>query len=289
MIPWSGAVPHAVELKGTAAVIVQSWSNAVHHWNMESFPRFELLRLAGFSPEKIDHFVVRELEPWHLEYTDRLGIPREKIRPMGQIFNVKADQLLVCSNVEQADWSVNPPDLEPEPWMCRLMRDLIPDPDPTQVPTEMIYISRANAGSRRVFNEGDLRKFLEDNNFKTIFFEDLSLDEKAKTMRSAKVVVAPIGAALTYVPFMRPGSKCLALYSDDGCGSTFRDICANAGVTHIHAIFSSMTCYFPSAFVPTADHLREQLVDIRHLCRVLERIGVNVGKVPVFKSLRNRQ
>jgi len=288
MIAWSGVVPEAIELTGTVAVIAQSWSNAVHHWNMESVPRFELLRLAALTENQVDHYVVRNIEPWHLEYTDRLGIPREKLRALGQVFHVRADRLLVCSNVEQADWGRNPPDLEPEPWVCSLLGELVPDPDPQQLPSEKIYISRASAGSRRVFNEGELRRFLEDNGFRTVFFENLGLDEKANVMRSAEIVISPAGAALTYVPFMRPGTKCIVLYSDDLCGSTFRDISANCGVTHIHAIFPSMTRFFPSVFVPAADHLREQIIDIKHLCDVMEVAKVKLYNKPLFQSFRNR-
>ena len=288
MIAWSGVVPICAEIPGTVAVFTQSWSNAVHHWNTETLPRFELLRLAGFTPDKIDFYVFRFIEPWHLEYTDRLGIPREKLLALGNVFNFRADRLLVCSNVENTDWTMNPPELEAEPWVNAVLASIIPDPNPDEVPTEKIYISRANAGSRRVMNEGEVRRFLEDNGFTTIFFENLNLEEKANLMRKTSVVVTPIGAALTYVPFMRPGSKCLGFYSDDGCGSTFRDLCANSGVIHIHAIFPSSSRIFPSQMVPVADHLREQIVDIKHLSDVMLAAGIPVPNIPDFATFRGR-
>ncbi len=278
MIAWSGVVPQPTYIPGTVAVLAHSWSHAVFHWIMESMPRMELLRLAGFPPEtdKIDRIVVRSLEKWHHEFIERLEIPIEKFVEVGHIGHITADTLLVCSNVEESDWTKDPPYFEPEPWVTRLVADFIPDENPVS-PTERIYISRANAGSRRIANGDDLKLFLEKNSFRTVFFEDKTMAEKAAIMRSAAVVVTPSGAALTNIPYMRPGTKCVVLYPEDHFVSLFNAICANVGVVHIHAVFPSIVRYFPGQFCGVAEHLREQLIDIPHLADILNHFNVPVA------------
>lgn len=281
MIPWTGVVPEAQRLAGTVAVLTHSWSHAVFHWNLETFPRFELMRLAGLL-DQIDMFVVRSFEEWHWDYVDSLGIPREKFVNIGQIGHIQADRLIVCSSVEGGDWTSHPPYLQPEAWISKMIADLVPDPDPTAVPTDKIYISRANAGSRRLFNGDDVRIFLEANGFRTVFFEEMNLAEKARHMREAAVVVTPVGAAMTYIPFMRPGSKMVGLYSDENIGPPFDILCAHAGVTHVHAVFPNIARFFPSQMILVAEHLREQLIDIEHLAEVLRAADIPVPMCPEF-------
>ena len=286
LIPWSGIAPGGKHIDGTVALLPHSWGHAVFHWNLETLPRFELFRLAGIGPEEIDHFAVRIIEPWHLEYLDLLGIPHHKLVAYDQIANFDADRLLLCSNVEQGDWASYPNVHEAEPWVSQLLTNLVPDPDPSAVPTERIYISRGKAPSRQMYNETDLRTFLERNGFRTVFFEEMNLAEKAACMRNAAVVLSPIGAALSYIPFMRPGSKCVALYNDDACGETFRDICANVGVIHYHVLNPSTARFFPNQTIPITEHHREQITDIRRLAELLTMAEITLDFCPNFNVVR---
>lgn len=275
MIPWSGTAPPPAELKGTVAILTHSWSHAVFHWLLETIPRLHLLKLAGFLNDNVDHIVCRQIDPWHWEFIDRLGIPREKFVQVGHMANIKADTLLVCSNVEEADFSVEPAHMEAELWVTDLIANLVPNPSPAE-PGERIYISRATAGSRRGANEPELRAFLERNGFRTVFFENMSLEEKAATLRSAAIVVAVAGAALTHIPLMNAGSKCVVLYTRDSVFGGFNTLCANAGVTHVHAMSPAMSRFYPEGMKGVAEHLRDILVDIPNLAEVLRFCGLEI-------------
>jgi len=277
MIPWAGVAPNVIKIPGTVAILPQTWSNGVYHWLVESIPRFHLLRLAGFPPEKIDHVVTRSVEPWQWEGVDLLGIPREKVGTYGNGFHIEADRLLVCSNLENYDCTVIPPYLEPEPWVTKVLSELVPDPDPQEEPTERVYISRANAPSRRVLNGDELRGFLERNGFRTVLFEEMTMAEKAALLRKTKVLVAPIGAALTQIPFMRPGSSCVVLYSEDMKVSPAWVLCGNAGVAHIHVISPSLSRFYPVTVAGMPDHTRELLVDLTLMAETMRACGIEVS------------
>jgi len=277
LIPWGGVAPNVVKIPGTVAILPQTWSNAVYHWLVESVPRFNLLRLAGFPPEKIDHVVTRSIEPWQWECIDLLGIPREKVGVYGNGFHIEADRLLVCSNLENYDYSVSPPYLEPEPWVSRALSELVPDPDPQAEPTERVYIARTNAPSRRVINGEELQGFLERNGFRTVLFEEMSMVDKATLLRRTKVLVSPIGAALAHIPFMRPGTSCVVLYSEDIKVTTGWALCGNAGVAHIHVVSPSLARFYPVAISGMPDNTRELLVDIKLMAETMRACGIEVS------------
>ena len=268
MIPFSGVLPPITTIPGTVAVFSHYCSFAVFHWMLETLPRFELLRLAG-ELEKIDFFAMRYMLPWHWEFIDLLGIPREKFLSLGDTCHIEADRLLVCSNVEDADFSIYPGHHEPEPWITDLIARLAP-PSPPVEKTERIYISRENARSRQVSNHPELRSLLERYGFRTVFFEDMSFAEKAALLKTADVVVSPTGAALTHIPLMQPGSKCIILYCEDSVYAAKHIMCANTGVIHVHSISPALSRFQPEAMRQMPEHMREITVDITRLQELLE-------------------
>jgi capsular polysaccharide biosynthesis protein len=54
------------------------------------------------------------------------------------------------------------------------------DLSPIEKPTELIYISRANAKHRRVLNEDQVIKYLAKFGFNTVFLEDMSFREQVE-------------------------------------------------------------------------------------------------------------
>jgi capsular polysaccharide biosynthesis protein len=272
MIPFSGAVPPATRLTGTVALFLHFCSFAVFHWMMESLPRFELLRLAE-QLDRVDHFAMRKIHPWHWEFIDLLGLPREKFITLGDVCNIEADELLVCSNVEDCDFSIFPAYFEPEPWVTDLVARLAP-PSPQVAATERIYVSREKAGGRQTSNAGELEIVLKRYGFKTVFFEDMSFAEKSACLKSAEYLISPWGAGLTNVPLMQPGSKCIVLYCEDTIYSGHNVIAANAGVTHIHHISPALSRSQPEAMRQMPEHMRQITVDLVSLEQLFASIGL---------------
>lgn len=273
MIGFSGIAPEHSRIEGTVAVCMHAFSNGVFHWLMETLPRFEMLSLAGLAP-KVDYYAMREMAPWHWEFIDRMGIPREKFISLGNITNFQADQLLVCSSVEEADWTVNMPYFEAEPWVTDYLASLAPDT--TNVPDagDRVYVSREKAWSRKVGNGAELKMFLEDHGFRTVIFEDLNLAEKVAVMRGAEYIVSPSGAGMANIPFMRPGSKCMVLYCEDGVYSAKNVFCANTGVTHIHSISPAQSRFYPQQMLQVPENLKEIVVDMRRLAELFEDLRI---------------
>jgi hypothetical protein len=74
-----------------------------------------------------------------------------------------------------------------------------------------VYISRADAKTRRVINEDALLAILRPLNFIVITMSDLSARDQIQLFSQADILVAPHGAALTFMAFMDPRATVIEL------------------------------------------------------------------------------
>lgn len=76
---------------------------------------------------------------------------------------------------------------------------------------ERIYISRQRATKRRIVNEDEVEKILQQFGFQTIHAEDLSFEQQVQTFSRAQYLVSNHGAGLTNMLFMKRGGSVLEL------------------------------------------------------------------------------
>lgn len=86
----------------------------------------------------------------------------------------------------------------------------------TRRPGLRIYISRRDAESRRVVNEDRLLEVLVAMNFIPITMTGLTVKEQIAVFSQADILVAPHGAALTYMTFMDRGATVVELNGPTG-------------------------------------------------------------------------
>ena len=72
---------------------------------------------------------------------------------------------------------------------------------------ERIYISRSRAEFRYVINDTEVAELLKTYGFSVVYMEDYDLAQKVSVVYNAKYMVSIIGAAFSFVHFMRPGSS----------------------------------------------------------------------------------
>ena len=76
---------------------------------------------------------------------------------------------------------------------------------------ERIYISRQRATKRRIVNEDEVEKTLQQFGFQTIHAEELSFEQQVQTLSRAQYLVSNHGAGLTNMLFMKRGGSVLEL------------------------------------------------------------------------------
>jgi hypothetical protein len=76
-----------------------------------------------------------------------------------------------------------------------------------------IYISRADAGQRRIANEGELIERLAREGFRVVTLSQLPIDAQISLIRGAEIIVAPHGMGLTHCAFHPGPLTLLELFS----------------------------------------------------------------------------
>lgn len=76
---------------------------------------------------------------------------------------------------------------------------------------DKVYVSRSQAGKRRIVNEEKVVAVLKDYGFKTVRFEDHTFEQQVKIASGARYLISNHGGGLTNMLFMQSGGNILEL------------------------------------------------------------------------------
>ena len=102
-----------------------------------------------------------------------------------------------------------------------------------------IYITRQNEQARRVSNEKELITYLKILNFVIIDPGTLSYNEQIRFFRSAEIIIAPHGAALSNIVWCNPNTKIIELNGDEDVRWHFAK--ASFALNFIHILITGKT------------------------------------------------
>lgn len=222
--PKIGVKPKNIrKISGTVANLsLSGLEDNYYHFNVEWMARFHLL---GAYKEPIDYYVVPQNESFQFEYLELLGVSREKVLKEKRGHYIQCDLLLVPSLINnwkpisfyghlsfQKQWL---------PSWFKLVHDcnLLPN-RPLDYPK--IFVSRANANSRKLVEEDKLKIILGKLGFQILNCENLTVKEQILAFRNAKMVMGIHGAGLTNICNCHPGTVLLEIFPSNYIDSSFR-------------------------------------------------------------------
>lgn len=175
-----------------------------YHWLFDILPRFYLLQKHGIE---VDGYAINPIEKaFQQETLNRIGVHTDQLIQLNKQTHFCAAKLIIPSL---------PGDSGHMPkWVCDFLRREFLDPaclEPEKC--KRIYISRKNAGYRKVANEIEVIEKLASFGFCPVVLENLSVMEQAQLFAAAKFVVAPHGAGLANLVFCQPGTKVIEIFS----------------------------------------------------------------------------
>ena len=201
---------HAEE--GVVAVLTTLSADYYSHWLLDVLPRFELLRLAGYTADTIDKYYLPEpTSSYQKEALARLGIPQSKILDSKKFPHVEAKMLIVSSLPQGV--------FQPTKWLFDFLRTNLStklSDDNHNQPSgnpRRIYVSREQAAYRRILNENEVINFLRGLGFHVVIAESLSLAEKSAVYAAADVVVSPAGSGFANMMFCKPRTKLIEIFN----------------------------------------------------------------------------
>ena len=185
-------LPSARRLAGSYATVATGRASNYYHWMNDCLTRLWALDQAG-------------LDDYTLIAPDRLAFQRRSLELLGFGSDRSVgfdgghwllERLWVPSLTNRPGFS--------NPAACAWLRQrLLAAVGRRDAPRpQRLFISRAQAGKRRLMNEPEVRALVEQHGFTTLVSEELSLDEQIAHFAAAEAVVAPHGAGLTNALFM---------------------------------------------------------------------------------------
>jgi len=194
--------PAPKRLAGRVLSIAALDAEGFYHFLLESLPR---LWLGGdFLPGT--NWILANGRPGSFQekWLAQAGIGADRVIWLDGLSSFRCDQLAFASCPSG--------DQQPNLAAIRAVRELLRAEPPARPGTERIWISRADAASRRPAWETALLRQL--GGFTSICLSRQSPAEQIEVMRRAAVVAGPHGAGFSNLIFCAPGTKVVEIFPD---------------------------------------------------------------------------
>lgn len=209
-----------ISISGRVAVVAQWGYNCYYHWICEVLGRLALLEMQGvaydwlYAPCNL-RYMKETLQLWGIDGNKLIDSSSE------QGHYIQADQLVVPSLVGhiQGDHaryaSYNHADILKYVKTKLLSAALLHDID-MQKFSKKVFISRQDAGRRRVINEDEVFALFEQQGFQRYTLADMSVVEQILLFHNAQTIVAFHGAGLANILFCKPNTKLIEIFQTRG-------------------------------------------------------------------------
>ena len=257
-------LPRCQRLEGITAAISTARTNLSYgHWVCDFLPRLHLLEKAGFTPRKVDHYIINHCDsPHQWEYLKLWGIPRNKVIMDGPRKHFECERLVATS-------TFGSPPRFPK-WAPRSLSEKGEIIKSTEKLPCRIYLTRRHCTYRKVTNEGALQALLENHGFTEIAPERLVLAQQIALFRNAKIIVAPNGSALANIVYCRSGTKIVQLHSPLYVNPTYWEMACALGL-ELYPVMGPGDIPWGNPDYSLL-HAKDFEVDIDALKQVLEKI-----------------
>ncbi len=115
---------------------------------------------------------------------------------------------------------------------------MLPEQRRRSQPKERVYLARFDSERRRLINEAEIARRLEERGFRIVTMSTLAPADQLDLIRNSAVVVAPHGAALTNLIAAGPGTRVIELFNPRKGTVAFAAIAQQVGAKY-QALFGS--------------------------------------------------
>ena len=198
-------------LTGRVCFLDARSASIYYHWMIDVLPKIALLEEAGITLDSIDHFMVRCHSAFQRQTLEHLGIPIEKVvSPWNDGLTTCQTLIVPFLKHDRGDRFYNGLGLGMARWVPQWLRTRFVNA--SNAPSQRLYISRSNRGTRAPIEEPRLMESLERRGFQCVTLESMSVMEQANLLSSANLVIAPHGAGITNIAFCKPGTTIIELF-----------------------------------------------------------------------------
>lgn len=173
-----------------------NWSN-YYHFLLDVGVRFTNLDAAGAIPDGTTLLAHSAPNRWQSDYLELLGIDPTKLEllPQGKEAPLSVSSLIIGS-ATRARFACAPTAVE------RFRDRVLTAAKITNAGRRRkLYISRGDAGKRRLLNEQEIWPLLDEAGFEFVVLDGVDVIDQVRLFSEADIIVAPHGAGLTNMVF----------------------------------------------------------------------------------------
>lgn len=198
----------AHRVHGPHALLTSRWAGRNYfHWMFNLLPRLAIFARAGVPLKELTFLTNTPRYPVQVEMLNVLGIPPEQIYCMNEETALKVESLWVTPLLFTTGFRRR--------WLCDWLRQHFMRADSTEKPTRRLYLSRADAQSRRLENEPEVMDILTPLGFERIVIGDSSIFDQSALFAQADVVLAPHTTGFANLVFCQPRTRVLDFMPPD--------------------------------------------------------------------------
>ncbi|MBD2501515.1 glycosyltransferase family 61 protein [Anabaena azotica] len=247
--------PSVEKVSGTLAVISSTAHQRYFHWMLDIMPRFDLLKSSGII---VDKYFINCEKSFQRECIEALGIPEERIIQPQFNTHLQAESLVVPSLPGKIHYATLR--------SCNFLRSIFLDEPNYIQPYRYLYITRTDALTRRVINEQEVLQELAKYGFESLAIEGLTIKEQAELFASAKIIVAPHGAALTNIVFCPKGTLVIEFMPDTYIEKCFQRLAELLSLNY--------QCLTAKTYSKSLQSTHDHYVDVQELSSLLQSCGL---------------
>jgi len=254
-----------VKVQGKVAVIAQWGYFFYYHWLAEALGRLALLELHGveydylYIPVGVP-YIKQSLELWGVDSAKIIEAPHDQI--------LQADELIVPSLVASVHANGSPRLVHYMPqYLIKYIKDkLMHSVDFANNPfgqNKKIFISRKDAGARKMLNEDDVFALFEAQGFEKYVLSSLSLQQQMQLFNSADIVVGALGSGMANLLFCKDDVRVIEIFqARRDCTIYF--LCQTLGLSY--------TCIKTQDFIDANDGQYDTIVPLEVIEDVIKNL-----------------
>lgn len=224
---------NVLEVSGRVAVLAQAGHTYYYHWLVEVLGRLALLEIEGIEYDYVyvpynKHFMKETLALW--------GVNTSKIIEASDEYILQAEKLIVPSLVAQAKTNGAPrlTHYIPEHILLYVKNKLLAgyQKQPHNFNfAKRVFISRADAGSRKMLNEQEVFNYFEKYGFEKYILGSMSIVEQIALFEGADIIIGSLGSGMSNVLFCKPDVTIFDIFQKR-CDCTIFYMCQTLGLEY---------------------------------------------------------
>jgi Capsular polysaccharide biosynthesis protein len=195
-------------LSGNIYSLLSLWAPEFYHWFHDVLPRLETA--LPHLPGDTKFLINSNPNTWQLDSLMAFGIGPDRLEIQPDEMRTRVERLWFATPVGHSALGSGRVLRQVSNRLRRHFTD-----DHSKLDSHYrVFISRRKASLRRIVNEGEISRVLEDHGFETVLGEDLSLTEQVRLFSKTTAIVSAHGAGLTNLIYCEPESFVGEIYVD---------------------------------------------------------------------------